>query len=418
MNRTIIYSQEQGRTFDYLMQYRDVIKGYSHLARMILGINTNLLFGFSAAQTPVASMNVVIGEGQVWQWKETDASPFGALEGDSQYIWQGGWSGEQTKLLSTSQLSSGQSQWVLLQCKFDQVDEIRAGDPTNGILPYHNSQNPLQPLQGPGGNGQAQPTARMHKAKIEALYGTPATTGSEVAPAASAGFIPMYLIKLTFGQTYIETGAILKAGDAAFAGYATEAPFFNGMLQSHHEGGAFGQAPKIVLTNAKEVSGTLPMGNLPASSTDGIISAFRSGTADPNASVAGHVNDAYFRTTTSTLYYCTETGIAGAAVWTPLNLVTVSKVSSFPATLTLSQGTVILVLSSADVTTTMPAADRQRRILLKAIGTSGPTTYKATITAAGSDKFVINGVEVSTFEMLNDDSYEFVTSGDGKWYIG
>lgn len=412
MERSLIYSLEQIRSFDYAHQPRDMLKGMSHLARMILGINTTLLSGFSAAQQSVPDLSFQLADGQIYQWSQVDATAFGPLSADSSFIWQQGYTPAQTITLSTSQLIAGQSQWVLIQCKFTQLDEVRSGDPTGGLLPYYNSVNPLSPLQGPGGSGANQPSVRTHLADVSVVYGTPATTGSQVPPNIGANNVPMYLVLLTFGQTQITTGQILVAGDAAYSGF-TEAPIFGGMLQKHHRGGAFGQAPQIDLTD--EVQGVLPLANLPATNTVGILPTWRRGTDDPNTSVAGQIDDHYFKEDTSEIWVCNTSGATGAAVWVGLGAADVTLVTSFPLDLTAKTiGAFLLQLSSGDGVVNLPAANKKRKLELKR---TDATQYVAVPTRNGSDKIVVNGVEQNTFNMLADDAFTLVTSGNGKWHL-
>lgn len=413
MDRSLIYSLEQIRSFDFAHQPRDMLKGLSHLARMLLGINTDLLSGFSAAQQPTPDLSFQLADGQIYQWRQVDESAFGPLPADTQYIWQQGYSVSQTISLSTAQLAAGQSQWVLIQCKFTPSDEVRSGDPTGGLLPYYNSVNPLSPLQGPGGNGAVQPSVRNHKADVSVVYGTPATTGAEVPPTPGANNVAMYLVKLTFGQLQITTGQILKAGAAAYSGYAYEAPFFGGMLQKHHKGGEFGQAPPIDLTD--EVQGILGLAHLPASNTVGILPTWRKGNLDPNGNVAGNVDDLYFKQDTSEIWVCITTGDAANAVWVGLGAADVTLVSAFPLNLSAKTiGNFLLSLSSADGIVNLPTADKRRKLSLKRVDS---TQYAAKPTVAGSDKIVVNGVEKSSFDMLADDAFDLVTPGNGKWYL-
>ena len=102
---------------------------------------------------------------------------------------------------------------------------MRPGDPTGGRAYYYNTDNPSQPFQGPGGDGEVQDTERLAYIEINVVYGSPATTGLEVPPNATAGFIPLYLIDLTFGQSTIIQGDILTSGPSVGTGVPNNYPY-------------------------------------------------------------------------------------------------------------------------------------------------------------------------------------------------
>lgn len=156
------------------------------------------------------------------------------------------------------------------------------------------------------------------------LYGAIATTGSEVPPTPTTGYVPLYLVDLAFGQTTIAQSQILTAGPSVGTGVPStypQAPFLTGLLNSHHSGGA-GQAPKIKL--ASETQGILPMANLPASSaaSGGGLSTVRTYAGNPNGAVAGTAGvigvsppDLLWDTVDGILWTCATTGTATTAVW-------------------------------------------------------------------------------------------------------
>jgi hypothetical protein len=101
----------------------------------------------------------------------------------------------------------------------------------------------------------------LRKPPLLAEYGNVATSGSEAPPNPTAGWVPLYLIDLAFGQMQVTANEILTAGPSVGANVPSnypQAPFLAGLLNSHH-GGITGQAPKIKL--ASEVQGILPPAN-------------------------------------------------------------------------------------------------------------------------------------------------------------
>lgn len=256
--RPIIYSMEQGRSFDVASSWQDTMVGDSQIAQAVLGATTTVASGFAASQTATPSLVINLAAGAILEEAAIDATAYGPLQANTNQILQYGSAAAQTVTLSTSGLTAGQSQWALIQVTFAQVDSIATNDPNGGVLLYYNSSNPSQPFQGPGNSGAQQNTLRSGVASVTVVYGVAATTGSEVPPSASAGAVGLYLIDLTFGQTQITNSEILVAGPSVGANVPSNypyAPFLAGLLNSHHSGTP-GQAPKINL--ATETQGVLP----------------------------------------------------------------------------------------------------------------------------------------------------------------
>lgn len=321
-DRPIIFSQEQGRTFDILWGWRDALIALAYLEQDISGSITSQLSGFAATPTGPASLTINLAAGRIYQQSTVDATAYGALPSDSLIVQQQGTAATQSVLFTTAALAAGQSQWALVQAQFAQVDAVAPGDPSGGLLLYYNSAQPSQPLQGPGGNGQTQNTVRLGAVAISVIYGSPATTGSEVPPNPTTGWVPMYLVDLTFGQSAINSGQILIAGPSVGNNVPSNypgAPFVAGLLNQHHKGIA-GQAPQIDLTS--EVKNLLPLVNSTASNTTGgglPVMKLRAG--NPNGNVAGNASvngasDLCFDTVNLILYICTTTGTTSTAVWT------------------------------------------------------------------------------------------------------
>lgn len=323
MNRSIVYDEEQADPFDLLWQYRDMLAALGGAVVSLTGSTSTVTAGFAAAQTSPLSLTINMAQGWVYQQSPLDSTNYGALPSDSTIVEQQGFTAAQSVTLSTAGLTSGQSMWALIQAQFSQTDVVRPTDPTGGVLNYFNSNNPTQPFQGPNNNGQSQPTERKATVAIQVLYGTPASTGSEVPPNPTSGWVPLYLIDLAFSQTTIANGQILVAGPSVGANVPSNypaAPFIGGLLRQHHLGNGNGQAPQIDLT--LEVKNTLPLSNLPASNTSGGgVPVLKLRAGNPNGNVAGNASvngasDLCYDTVNFILYVCTATGSTSTAVWT------------------------------------------------------------------------------------------------------
>lgn len=260
--RPEVYDQSQVRSFDVNSLAKDAMLGDLYLAQDVLGQTYTVASGFGATST--STLAITIASGQLYIQAQTDALAVAAgdLAADTTIIEQQAWNPAQSIVLTTSALAAGQSQWVLLQAGFTQTDTIAPNDPDNGLLNFFNSANWSEPLVGPGGNGLTVPTLRTNGVILNAVYGNPATTGSQSPPNTTSGYVGLYLIDLAYGQTVVTQGDILTAGPSVGSNVPTNypyAPFLAGLLSSHHDGNP-GQAPKINL--ATEVQGALLNGGL------------------------------------------------------------------------------------------------------------------------------------------------------------
>jgi hypothetical protein len=291
--------------------------------QFLLGDTGTYFQGLAAsATTPTANMVVNLDSGYIIQQKQVDQSAYGSLPTNTLSVMQLGRSVSGAVTLSTSGLSSGQSRYALIQAGFIQSDAIRAGDPDGGVLPYININNPTQPFNGPNNSGTPQNTVRQSICDISVVYGDPATTGSEVPPSPSSGYVAVWLVDLSFGQTQITNGEILNPN--AVPGSAAQ-PLYNGILHTHHQG-ILGQAPQIVLDagSTQEVQGHLPTANMVASSATGAVACMYSGSGDPNGSVAGNndvngASDVYWDNSGKKFWVCDTTGNSSTAHWTDVS---------------------------------------------------------------------------------------------------
>jgi microcystin-dependent protein len=79
-----------------------------------------------------------------------------------------------------------------------------------------------------------QPARRTATVAVQVVYGNVATTGSEVPPNPTAGWVPLYLVDLAFGQTQITAAQILTAGPLAGGNVPSNyprAPFLQALTQ-------------------------------------------------------------------------------------------------------------------------------------------------------------------------------------------
>lgn len=257
MDRPVIDPMEQLRDFDFVQGAHDVLVALAGLAADVTSdLPYTILGGLVATQTIAPSLSINISSGRIYQFAPADAVASGSIQQDLTIIVQQGFNAGQTLALVAP--SAGQSQWNLVQAQFSQVDAVRANDPNGGIVPFYNAANPAQPTL------NSINTVRQGLCVLQVISGSAATTGSEVPPSPTSGWVPLYLIDLAGGQTQITTSQIIVCGPSVGTGVPSNypvAPFLAGLLASHHSG-AQGQAPKIKL--GSEVQGVLPYANMSA----------------------------------------------------------------------------------------------------------------------------------------------------------
>jgi len=371
-NRSIVYSLEQIRSFDTLMSWRDGIYSDGWLGRLFLGNTNGVWSGFTPSQTiPTPTLAINFAEGWLLQLAEVDATVYGSLGSDATQVVQNAYGPAQTLTFTTGGLTAGQSQFVLVQCQFQQIDAVRSGDPNGGVLPYINTADPNNPLFGPNNSGAMQDTERQSVAVLELKYGVPATSGMEVAPSPDSGWLPMYLVDLTYGQLTISTGQVVLAGPAAYTGYQN-APYFPGITGSapgssgSHHGGIAGQANKI--NAGTELAGTIGFAQLPVSNTNpasvggivtvaGDIPILTQVNANPNGNLAGNVNDvAFLGSPFNTIYVCTTSGSSTTAVWSAAGQGNVSQYKNSAFTVAPGNFVYLCDTGSGAFSATLPLA--------------------------------------------------------------
>ena len=212
MDRSIAYTQEQGRSTDFLFAQRASMIGLGQLAQAMLGSRT-LVFGLGVTPTTPASLSVDVAAGQIYSVQPVDATAYGVLAADTtdQIVKQGIALQAQTLAL-TAPSTAGYSINYLIEATYEDQDTNPA------VLPYFNSANPSQPLSGQNNSGAAQATQRQGVLVLTLKAGAAAPTGSQTTPAPDSGYVGVAVVTVANGQTQI-TGANITqlVGGALFA---------------------------------------------------------------------------------------------------------------------------------------------------------------------------------------------------------
>lgn len=216
MDRQTAYSGELPVITDYLQAQQNTMVALAELVQSLCG-STTFVTGLSCSPTtPTANLSVVLGAGCIYQSEPLEATNWSALNANTTYniMKQGISLAGPSVAAFTPPSTSGFSQVFLIEAQYQDDD-------TNPeVLPYFNPAILTTPgavnFSGPGNNNAAQNTARLGIVAVQVKAGIAATTGTQVAPTADTGWVPLYAITLTNGQTQITSGSIVIASGAPF----------------------------------------------------------------------------------------------------------------------------------------------------------------------------------------------------------
>lgn len=205
MDRATVYTQEQGRSVDFLFAQRATMIGLAKLSQAAFGSGA-VVRGLAVTPNSPAALNVLIGIGEIYTMTAVDATTWGALGADTTDIILKQGLNMATQTISTPAPSTpGYSINYLIEAQYQDED-------TNPVvLPFFNSSNPQQPLNGQGGNGAALPTQRQGICVIQAKAGAAATTGTQLTPSVDTGWTALAVVTVANGQSTVTSGNISVA---------------------------------------------------------------------------------------------------------------------------------------------------------------------------------------------------------------
>jgi hypothetical protein len=202
MDRPTVYTQEQGRSVDFLFAQRATMIGLGKLAQAALGSNT-VVRGLAVTPNAPAALNVLVGIGEIYSMAQVDATPWGALPADNtDVILKQGLNMAAQTIATPAPATSGYSAAYLIEAQYQDQDTNPA------VLPYYNSNNPQIPLNGQGGNGAPQATQRQGMCVVQAKAGIAAPTGTQVTPSVDSGWTALAVVTVANGQTTVTAGNI------------------------------------------------------------------------------------------------------------------------------------------------------------------------------------------------------------------
>jgi hypothetical protein len=235
--------------WDFSKPDQNTMVALSKICAAVLGTG-GAVNGLACTQTTVPSMQVSIGQGELYQLNSLEATTSGTLPADTtnQILKQGILLGSAApvNLPSSSTFAApgtaGQSINYLIEAQYQ--DQDVSVDPTTGATPvvlnFYNSSNPATPWSGPGNSGTSSNTFRKGIIAFQVKAGSAATTGTQTTPSPDSGWIGLWVVTVANGQV-----SILNSNIATYA----SAPFINSTI--------LGQTPVF----------TVPVGVAPATSS-------------------------------------------------------------------------------------------------------------------------------------------------------
>ncbi|MDW9244128.1 hypothetical protein [Burkholderia cepacia] len=211
-------------------------------------------------------MSVNVGAGQIYQNVVVDQTAYSDIALDTSHsIVKSGILMDAQNFAITAPGTAGFSQNYLIQATFLETDTV------NTVLPYYNSANPSQALNGPGGSGSTQPTRRAGQVSLQLLAGTAATTGTQTTPAVTAGYIGLWIVTVANGASSITSGNIAPYPGQPILPSSVLASIQNGNL-SYAVATGTANAHTIALTPAltSRVDGMMIRYKAPAANTGAV----------------------------------------------------------------------------------------------------------------------------------------------------
>lgn len=212
MSRVIYYSNSI-LTAEQLSQsevYTMLDLGFVFQAAM--GSANTAVTGLACTPTSTPSLSVQIDYGALFKQNSIDVIDFGPLSPNSNAIVKIAIHNGPTTLTEFDRtLSIGESIDYLIEANFLEKDD------TPEIVQYYNKNDPTSPFYGVNDSGASQYTIRRTTVSLNVIKGQSDTTGSQVTPSPTSGWLPLWVITIAYGQNYIDSASIKKADGSNFA---------------------------------------------------------------------------------------------------------------------------------------------------------------------------------------------------------
>ena len=207
MDRRIAYALQEVLEDDVLRGQLHAYIGLAQLSVDVLGAGP-LASGLKC--TPAAGLAVQLSPGALYSQAAQDTTAYSSVAANTRVLLKQAVLAAAQALSTPAPTTAGQSIVYLIEAQLQETDV----EPT--LLPFLNVSDPAIALQGPGGANTLLPVTRRDLCALQAKAGASAATGTQVAPAVDAGWVPLYTVTVAFGATFIAPANIAIAQGAPF----------------------------------------------------------------------------------------------------------------------------------------------------------------------------------------------------------
>jgi len=210
MDRQIVYPGAIPLETDLLNTNKFAMTGLAKLASAIMGEGT-CLHGLTCKPTVPASMNVEVGEGQIYSLQHVDATPYSSLAADNgNTLLKQGLNTSPCLFRLDAPAMQGYSINYLIQATYADIDTGLT------VLPYYNATDPAMAYSGPHNSGNAQSTVRSGQCHLSVKAGVAARKGDQKTPTPDPGYTAAWIITVDHGALFVDASAIRVAESAPF----------------------------------------------------------------------------------------------------------------------------------------------------------------------------------------------------------
>lgn len=212
--RRIVYTNQVPYETDILSTNDYNMAGVGGLSETVLGFginNVDTVRGLPCTPAIVPTFGVVVGVGVMYSFQYYDETPYGVLPADinpNHRLYKQAFNFDNVQLELAAPITPGNSVIFLIEGIFDTVD-------VNDVSrPYFNSADPTLPIF------EDNFDTRTDKIIFRARQGN--ESPSPIAPSPEAGYIGLYYVLVTYGQTSIIQENIAKVSNIEGQPFITE----------------------------------------------------------------------------------------------------------------------------------------------------------------------------------------------------
>jgi len=210
VDRQIVYPGSIPLDTDLLSLQRNTMVALGYLIQATLGASP-VVDDLACTPTSPASLTVQIGPGSIIASGTIDPFPFGSLPADtSDPLLKMGVNTGPVSFTLTAPVVSGQSIAYLIEASLLEADASPV------VLPYYNAANPLQPFSSQSNSGAAQNTQRVQRVQLQVKPGAPANARTQAVPPVDSGWVGLYFVIVSYGQTQLTAASIAQIPNAPF----------------------------------------------------------------------------------------------------------------------------------------------------------------------------------------------------------